>query len=224
MPRKRRSTRRRRVRRNPTSTRRRIVSRARASFSGVNYRTALKTVPINVIGMFIAKWGAKRGTPAALEDDRSTWNGMTYLKGALAGAAGGYLANMIRPGTGQKVVEGAFSLLLYKAAENHLMPKSSWAMNQFGAATGGGYAPGDVETNSAGEPFILGADGQWVPMDEGGGAPDLMGMGEDWEMMGDSIEEAGRLGLGDYTEAPGRLGLGYESPTSSAYARALFDR
>jgi len=214
------------VRRNPTtSRRRRIVSRARASFAGVNYRTALKTVPLNVIGMFIAKWGAKRGTPAALEDDRSTWNGMTYLKGALAGAAGGYLANMIRPGTGQKVVEGAFSLLLYKAAENHLMPKSTWAMAQFGAAeAGGGYAPGDVETNSAGEPFILGADGQWVPMDEGG-VPNLMGMGqENWEMMGDSIEEAGRLGLGDYTEAPGRLGFGYESPTSSAYARALFDR
>ena len=222
MPRKRTRRRRRATtrRRNP-STRRRVYARARASFAGINYRTALKHVPLNVVGMFVAKWAAKRGTPAALEDDRSSWNGMTYIKGALGAAAGGYLANMIRPGTGQRVVEGGLSLLLYKAAQNHLMPKSTWAMNQFGASSEGRYMPGDVETNDAGEPFILGQDGQWVPLDEGeGGVPELMG--QDWTTMGDSLEPAGRLG--DYTEPPGRLGFGWQSPTSAAYAHALFNR
>jgi hypothetical protein len=170
--------------------------------------------------MFIAKWFAKRGSPAALEADPSTWNGMTYLKGAGGTAIGAYLANMVRPGWGQKVLEGGLGLLMYKAVQNHLIPKSSFAMGQLGAS----YQPGDVEVNAQGEPFILGADGQsWIPMSEGdAGIPELAGYGqnEDWTMM-DALEEPGPLG--DYAEPPGRLGLGVPA-TAQAYARSLFER
>lgn len=187
----------------------------------MNYKTALKNVPINVVGMFIAKWFAKRGSPSALEADPSTWNGMTYLKGAGGTALGAYVVNMIRPGWGQKILEGGLGLLMYKAVQNHLIPKSSMAMGQLGA-----YQPGDVEVNEAGEPFILGADGQsWIPMNEGdAGVPELAGFGqdEDWTMM-DALETPGRLGLGDYAEPPGRLGFGVPA-TAAAYSRALFER
>lgn len=171
--------------------------------------------------MFVTKWAAKRGTPDALEDDRGTWNGMTYLKGGLGAAAGGYLANMVKPGSGQKVLEGGMMLLLYKAAQNHLIPQNTFLMNQLGQ-DGQQYVPGDVEVNSAGEPFILGQDGTtWIPMDKG---QELAGYGqdEDWEMMGqNALETPGRLGMGDVIETPGRLGFG-QPATSAAYARSLF--
>jgi hypothetical protein len=185
----------------------------RQSIAGLNYKQALRTIPLGVIGMFVTKWAAKRGTPDALEADPGTWNGMTYLKGGLGAVGGAYLANMVRPGSGQKVLEGGLMLLLYKAVQNHLIPKNEFLTNQFGASTPM-YTPGDVETNSAGEPFILGQDGQtWIPLDEGSQ------MGQDWEMM-DALETPGRLG--DALETPGRLGFG-QSSTKSAYARSLFN-
>lgn len=174
--------------------------------------------------MFATKWAAKRGTPDALESDPATWNGMTYLKGGLGATAAGYIANIVRPGSGQKVLEGGLMLLLYKAAQNHLIPKNSFLTSQLGQS--GGYAPGQVEVNEAGEPFILGQDGQtWIPMDEGAASPELAGYygqdeDESWEMMGDVLETPGRLGFGEVLETPGRLG---QAQTQSAYARELFE-
>lgn len=217
MPKKRRARKRRAPRRNP-SRRRAVVRRVRSGFAGLNFRSALKNVPYGVIGMFVTKWAAKRGSPDALESDPATWNGMTYLKGGLGAAGGAFIMNMIKPGSGQRVLEGGLMLLIYKAAQNHLIQKGGWALGQFGQA--GGYMPGQVETNDAGEPFVLGADGQtWIPLDEGGGA-ELMG-----EYYGDALEEPGALGygLGDALEEPGALGFGLPE-TANAYANALFKR
>lgn len=173
--------------------------------------------------MFMAKFAAKRGTPDALEADPATWNGMTYLKGGLGAVGGGWVANMVKPGSGQRVLEGGLMLLLYKAVQNHLIPQNTFLMNQLGQE-GGQYMPGDVEVNAEGEPFILGQDGQtWVPMDEGDSMDELaFGQEEDWEMMGqDALETPGRLG--DVLETPGRLGYG-QAATSEAYAESLFKR
>lgn len=219
---KRKTTRKRRAPRRNPSRRRRSTTTRRNPIAGLNYRSAMKNIPLGVIGMFVAKWAAKRGTPDALESDPTTWNGMTYIKGAIGATAGGYVANMIRPGSGQKVLEGGLMLLAYKAAQNHLIPKNSFLTSQLGYYGGLGgevqYGPGDVETNSAGEPFILGDDGQtWVPL---AAADDE----DTWEMMGqDSLEVPGRLGFGDVLEVPGRLGMG-QPATQSSYARALFDK
>jgi len=218
MPKKRKAKKR-SVRRNPSRRRKAVARRVRQSFAGLNYRTALRNIPLGVIGMFVTKWAAKRGSPDALEADPSTWNGMTYLKGGLGATAAGYVANMVRPGSGQKVLEGGLMLLLYKAVQNHLIPKNDFLMGQFGQANST-YTPGDVEVNESGEPFILGQDGQtWVPLDEGGAMPELMGFGqdEDREMMGDVLETPGRLG--DVLETPGRLG----QATSEAYTSRLFE-
>lgn len=201
-------------RRNPTPRRRAVAKRVRSSFAGLNFRTAFKNVPLGVIGMFATKWAAKRGTPDALESDPSTWSGMTYVKGGIGAAVAGWGMNMIKPGSGQKVLEGGLMLLGYKAAQNHIVPKNAFLTTQFGQEGAPRYLPGDVETNDAGEPFILGQDGQtWIPM------------GEDnsWEMMGqNALETPGRLGFGDVLETPGRLGFG-ASPTQGAYAKHLFE-
>ena len=199
-------------RRNPSRRRRAVASKVRSSVAGLNFKTAIKNVPLGVIGMFVTKWAAKRGTPDALESDPSTWGGMTYLKGGLGAVGGAWAANMIKPGSGQKVLEGGLLFLAYKAAQNHIVPKNSFLTEQFG---GPSYKPGDVETNSAGEPFILGQDGQtWIPLGED----------QTWEMMGqDALEVPGRLGLGDVIEPAGRLGFG-QTQTMSAYGRNLFER
>lgn len=215
MPRKRRSTKKRAVRRNPSRRTRAVARRARGALTGLNFRTALKNIPLGALGMFVTKWAAKRGTPDALESDPATWDAMTYVKGGLGAVAGGYAMNMVKPGTGQKFLEGGLMLLLYKALQNHVVPQSQFLTGQFGAT--GTYQPGDVEVNSEGEPFILGQDGQqWLPLNEGG-YQELS--------YGDVLEEPGRLGFGDVLEEPGRLGSGYGQPgTESAYARSLFDR
>lgn len=225
MAKRRKTTRRKRViRRNPSRrTARRIVRRAGSGFRGINVKTALHSVPLRVLGMFIAKWAAKRGMPNALEADPSTWNGMTYLKGGLGAYAGAVVANMIKPGTGQRILEGGITLLIYKAVQNHLIPKNNWLTGQFGfGAEGGGYAPGQVEVNSEGEPFIMGQDGQWQPMDD---TPGLMGFSDygedDWTTLGqNALEPPGPLGFADVLEPPGRLGGGQDA----AYARALLNR
>lgn len=212
---KRRTKKRRAPRRNPSPRRRAVARRVRSSIAGLNFKSAFKNVPLGVIGMFAAKWAAKRGTPDALESDPASWNGMTYLKGGLGAVGAGWAANMIKPGSGQKVLEGGLLLLAYKAAQNHLVPKNSFLTNQFGfGADTPTYMPGDVETNEAGEPFILGQDGStWVPLAEGDDA-------ESWEMMGqDALEVPGRLGFGDVLETPGRLG---QSQTVGAYGKSLF--
>jgi hypothetical protein len=206
------------ARRNPTNPStgraRAIVRRARTGITSLNYRQALRNVPLTVLGMFAAKWAAKRGTPNALESDPSTWDGMTYIKGGAGAVGGAIIANMLKPGSGQKVLEGGLALLAYKAAQNHLIPKSTFMVNQFGQDETTAYQPGDVETNSEGEPFILGADGQtWIPLDEG---DEEIPMG-----YGDVLETPGRLGAyGDVLETPGRLG----QSTADAYAASLFRR
>lgn len=226
---KRRKTKKRVYRRNP-SRRRRVVRRVRSGFAGLNFRSALKNIPLQVIGMFATKWAAKRGTPDALETDPSTWNGMTYLKGGMGAVGAGFLANMVKPGSGQKVLEGGLTLLLYKVAQNHLIPKNSFLTGQFGGydgygfgAAGGGYTPGEVAVNEGGEPFILGDDMEWVPMDDGA---EYAGYGEedDWTMMGlgqNALEVPGPLGFSDVLEPVGRLGA---PMTEDAYARFLINR
>lgn len=203
---------RRRRRRNPSSRTRRAASRVRSSLAGMNIKTALKNVPLTMIGMFAARWAAKRFGAAASEFDAGTWDWASYLKGSLGAFAGGFLMQMIKPGSGQKVLEGGISLMAYKVIENELIPKSEWAVSQFGAEDDTNYFPSEyVQTDEAGTPYLLGQDNQWYPVDER------------HRMMGDVLEPPGRLGgayedayFGDTLEPPGRLGA--EDP----FARAFF--
>lgn len=202
------------ARRNPSRARRvgrAIARRAGGSFHGLNFKSALKTVPMQTIGMLAAKWLAKRFGDAATETDPTSWNYASYLKGAAGAAAAGFLANMVRPGSGQKVLEGGLSLMLYKLVQNELIPKSEWATGQFGQ---NGYEPGMIEQNSVGEPYILGEDNQWYPLN---GADDdrlLPSVG-----YGSELVTPGPLGFGDELVTPGPLGFGADE-----YERAFLRR
>jgi hypothetical protein len=163
MARKRKKPVRRIRRRNPSRTRRTIRRAGSRGIRGLNFKSALKNIPLNTFGMFAAKWAAKRFGDAATETDPATWNYASYLKGAAGAAAAGFLMNMVRPGTGQRVLEGGMSLMLYKLVQNEMIAGSSFWAGQLGAEEEG-YSPGDVETDSSGAPYILGDDRNWYPL------------------------------------------------------------
>lgn len=196
--RKRSVKRRRSPRRNPSTSRRRSIAKsARHALGGLNFKSALKDVPIQTLGMFAAKWASKFGSPEASETDPESWDYSSYLKGAAGAAGAGLIANLIKPGMGQRVLTGGLTLMLFKLVENELIPKSEWATSKFGADTPA-YQPGDVEVNSAQEPFILGEDMQWHPM------------------MGAALEPVGKLGYGDSLQTVSPLGN-----TTDAYRRTM---
>lgn len=178
---KKRRAKRRAPRRNPSKARR-TYSRARSTFAGLNFKGALKDVPATQIGMFATKWLAKRFGPDATELDPDSWNWSSYLKGGLGAVIAGFLAQMIKPGMGQKVMAGGLNLMVYKMIQNELIADSPWASAGFGAQEEmeSGYLPGDVETDARGIPHLLGDDYKWrqLPADA----------------MGDVLEPVGPLG------------------------------
>jgi hypothetical protein len=217
--RKRRKTTKRAPRRNPTRRRRAtraVTRRASGAFHGLNFRSALKNIPMNTLGMFAAKWAAKRFGDAATETDPSTWNYASYLKGAAGAAAAGFVMNMIKRGTGQRVLEGGMSLMLYKLLQNELVVNSPFWSGQLGADDDYQRVPGTVEANSEGDYYVLGEDYQWHPMD---GADDYR---MEPELYGDLVEP-GPLGLGDALVQPGPLGLG-ASDVDAMYSRSFLRR
>lgn len=193
-----------------------IARRAKGAIGGLNFKQALKDVPVQTLGMFAATWAAKLGSPDATQTDPESWDYSSYLKGAAGAAVAGIALNFAKPGAGQKVLVGGLSLMLFKLVQNELIPKSEWATNQFGQDEGQQYQPGDVEVNSAQEPFILGQDMQWHPMYDSA---------RDQPMLGDEgiLQPVGPLGaLSDALETPGRLGFGQS--TRAAFERSLFSR
>lgn len=192
----------RRIRRNPTSrttrARRAVTRRASSSIAGLNFKGALKNVPLTTLGMFASKFAAKRFGEAATETDPSTWNYASYLKGAAGAAIAGFLANMVKRGTGQKVLEGGLSLMAYKLVQNELIAGNTFWSGQLGAANA--MMPGTIQENDEGTPYILGDDGGWIPL-EG----DDLNRAYVADYSG-ALVEPGPLGLGDALLPPGPLG------------------
>jgi hypothetical protein len=218
--RKRKAVKRRAPRRNPSRARRatRAVSRrAGGALAGLNFKTALKNIPVATIGMFAAKWAAKRFGQAASETDPGSWNYASYLKGAGGAAVAGFLANMVKPGMGQKVLEGGMSLMLYKLVQNELIAGNEFWTGQLGQAR----EPGVIEENSAGEPYILGEDYIWRPLegaDDYRMKPELYGYGE-------ALVSPGPLGMGEALVSPGPLGYaGAEDNLDAIYAQSFLRR
>lgn len=197
MAKKRRS---RKTRRNPSAsparrTYGRAISRAKQTFSGLNVRGALTNLPLTLVGMFASKWAAKRfGEGGAIETDNESWGWANYLKGAVGGVAAAFLMQNFRPGSGQKVLEGALSLMAYQIVQRELIPQSEWATNQFGAETVDAqtYEPGDVDTDAQGTAYMLGEDYQWHALPE--------------TTMGEQLQPVGPLGLGEDLQPVGPLG------------------
>lgn len=197
-------------RRNPSARAlaRRAGGSARRTFGGMNIMSAVKNVPIAVLGMMAAKWSAKRFGEGELEDranetDAETWTGMSYLKGSIGAFAAGFVAQMVKPGWGQKVLEGGLCLMGYKLLQNELIPKSEWASRQFGAED----QEVPIQYDDQGTPYLLGSNGQWYPADERHRLPEAV------DGMGDALERPGSLG--DVLERPGSMGA--IDPWSLAY-------
>lgn len=154
-------------RRNPAKrrkVRRTAKSVARRGFSGLSFKKALGNMVPAQVGMFAAKWACKRfGDNDATETNPSSWGWDSYLKGAVGGIGAGFLANMVKPGSGQKVLEGALNYITFKAVQNELVAKSSWAVEQFGADD---YTPDEYLMTGEDESWFLGEDGNAYPTDE----------------------------------------------------------
>jgi hypothetical protein len=223
---RRKTTKRRAPRRNPSRRRRRrnpkrIVRRASSAVKGLNFKTALKNVPVHTLGMMAAKWAAKKFGTAASETDPGSWNYASYLKGSAGAALAAFIANVVKPGTGQRVLEGGLSLMLYKLAQNELIAGNAFWSGQLGEAD---YqydrVPGAIEENEAGESYILGEDYQWYPLEGYGEVYDRQGVGGE-------LVEPGPLGYAGALVAPGPLGYGAdesEANLNSLYTNSFLRR
>jgi hypothetical protein len=227
MARKRRTYKKRRApRRNPRRrTYRRAASRARATFAGLNIPGALKDVPYAMVGMFGAKWIAKRFGPDADETDPDSWNWSSYLKGGLGAVVAAFLAQMVKKGAGQKVLAGGLNLMFYKLIQNELIAPNAWAAGQFGIEQEaddpympdeytdidglGGVEWEDLDGMGAAWDELDGYEPGDVDDDEYGNSY-MLGEDENWQAlpevsgMGDVMEPVGPLG--DVLTPPGPLG------------------
>ena len=149
--------------------------------SGLSIRTALKDqVPIQ-IGMLASQWAAKRFGPEASELDPATWGVSSYVKGAAGAFAAGMIANLIRPGLGQKVLTGGLAHITHKLVRNKLVESNPTLIAQFGEDEEGIYVDDD------GTPYAA-SGGEYLPLDE---EHRMLPSGS---VMGDSIVEASPLG------------------------------
>jgi len=195
-------------RKNPTRARKTVraaARRARSSIGGLNFKSALKDIPFGLIGMLGAKFLAKRMGGGAIEGDSSTWGAAEYLKGGIGAVASGFLANMIKPGSGQKVMNGGLMLMAYEMVQNELIAKSEWAKGQFGADDYS-YQPGDVESDASGRAYMLGDDYQWRQLPEVESSA-VMGRLEPVSHLG-QLEPVSHLGTGAGEDVYARALLG----------------
>jgi len=209
MARKKRVSRKRKsYKKNPSPRRyvKRAARSARQTFGSLSFKGALKNVPYIQIGMFGSKWLAKRFGGGASETDPTSWTWKNYLQGGLGAVAVGFLAQMVKPGSGQKVMEGGINLMIYEMIQNELISQNEWATGQFGEEEEDyGYMPGDVEQDESGREFLLGEDYQWRELPEA----QMQGLGQ--------LEPVGPLGQ---LEPVGPLG-GFGS--EDLYRKALLD-
>jgi len=206
-------SRKRTYRRNPAKRKR---SRARATaskiFGGLNFKKAIGDMPAIQIGMFAATWSAKRWGADATQTDPASWTWDSYLKGAIGGVGAAILANMMKRGSGQKVLEGAFNLMVYKAVQNELIVESSWATAQFGADDDD-YSPEEY-LMTGDENWFLGQDGEMYPTDEAYRLPEAS-----YDGYGDTLQPV--TSLGDTLQPVTSLGSAVEDKARRAWFRAV---
>jgi len=212
---------------------------------------AAKSMIPMVLGALAAKLAQKRFGDKTSEDASGGWTWKDYL----VGAAGGLVASLgsrylfkANPQTSQKVLEGAFTILLFKLITQEIVPMSSTAKDWLGAddmlgegETWSGYGQetygqetygqetygiGDLFESPEGVQYVLGADGQWRPIDSSnrliGDVDDFAAMVEP-SAMGEALSPVSRFG--DSLLTPGRFGqetYGQETYGQDVYGEDLF--
>jgi hypothetical protein len=174
-------------------------------FGGLNFRAAIGSMPATQLGMFAAKWAAKRFGDEASETDPGSWNWASYIKGALGSVGAALLIKQLKPGMAQKALEGGLNLMMYKALQNELIANFDWASAQFGQD----YSPEEYLLTGD-ENWFLGQDGNYYPAQEQYRLPEAS--------YGDVLEPPGRLGFGDTLEPVTELG-----DSDDPFKKAWFD-
>ena len=173
------------------------------------------------------------------------WEFKNYLIGGASAFGAGMIAENIKRGTGQKVLEGGLALLAYKVLVNEVAPQNEWMAEQFGedefemmgegddyeAIFGAGdeyeaifgeddeYTEGDAYLGDDGETYILGGDGRWYPVSE---RHRQISADSDVELLGGQLETPGTLG--GQLVRPGALGEMAVYPPEGRYANDPFMR
>lgn len=186
--------------------------------SGLSIKSALKNMLPFQIGMLAATFAAKKGAGdiVPVDTDPASYSWGAYLRGALGSAAVAVAANLIKPGLGQKVLEGGLNQVASKMIRNELIEKSTWAKQHFGQEheTEWAYRPDGVGqseqlyVDTDGTPYLRGAGQTYLPLDERHRMlPDTPGY------YGDTLVRPGPLG--DTLVRPGPLG---QDPDMRRYA------
>lgn len=229
MARRRRSTARRKTaRRNPSARKtvrrgaRRAARYAKGTLAGMNIRDALKNAPPQLVGMFAAKWAAKRFGGGATETDPQSWNWRSYMQMGIGALGAGFLVQALsqKRTWGQKTLEGGITLMLYKLVQNELVAGNAWATGAFGEDEPeylpteymgeSQYLQGNVYPGTDGRPYLLGEDNQWYPIDDDARlSDDLVPVGP----LGDDLVPVGPLGEDKW----GRALLGQSDPYTEAF-------
>lgn len=201
----------RRYTRNPAKRRKRSTVRRATSriFGGLNFRKAIGDMPAIQLGMFAATWSAKRWGSSATQTDPDSWTWDSYLKGAIGSVGAAMLANMMKPGSGQKVLEGGLNMMTNKAIQNELIAGSTWAAEQFGEA----YSP-DEYLMTGDENWFLGEDGRLYPTDEEYRLPEAT-----YDGYGNALTPVGPMG--DTIQPVTSLGSVVEEKARRAWFRAV---
>lgn len=173
------------------------------SFMGLNFGKALKDAPMIQVGMFASTWAAKRFGPAASQTDPASWEWSSYLKGAAGGTVAAMLANAVKRGSGQKVLEGALNIMIFKALQNEVIAGSDWATAQFGEAedwtdlSQDEYIPTEyLLTGTDDEPYAYDDEGNMYPADDRHRLPEVSGgvLEPPGPLGNDALEPVGPLG------------------------------
>lgn len=164
------------TKKNPIKKRaKRAASAVGQSVLGVNIGGAAKNTIALVGGMLAAKFAAKRFADGGGEGEDWTWKNYGFgILGGFVAAVGTQMIFKTPRATGQKVMEGALALMLYKAFVNEVVPKNDTLVEWFSGddevhpdymgATDEGD-PGDVWQGDQAD-FVMGADRYWRDIDD----------------------------------------------------------
>jgi hypothetical protein len=187
-------------RKNPSGGRAKKYARAAGSrlTSGLNIKGALKELIPLELGALAARFAKNKGTPAP-DLDIEAWTWQTYAKTAGASLLAGMVANLVKPGSGHKVMLGGLFFTFDNLIRRELIERSEWAVSNLGAGESD-----QMYVDSDGNPYY----GE-LPLDE---RHRMLPM----PSMGDALVPVGPLG--DSLVSPGPLG------DSSDFARWAMHR
>jgi len=192
-----------------------VGSRARSTFGGMKIKKALENTIPHVAGALAAKWAVKKFPGVDGGGDKENWSWGNYLAGGCGSFVAGAIAENVKRGSGQLVLEGGLTLLGYKLFVNEIAVGSEFLEEQFGAddeeegivLLGDEEAEeGDLLLGDDGEIYMMGADGYTRPVGEQHRvmAAEMNRRALASRAMGGELERPGALG--GELERPGALG------------------